>query len=323
MNFNRLDLNLLLVFDAIFREGNITRAGQRLGLSQPAVSAALARLRDVMGDPLFIRNSSGVTPTARATEIAEPLDAALCSIRDLLQEQLQFDPLSSRRCFRILMPDVGGLHLLPRLLEHIRDIGSDISIATTQIANDEQLAQLEKGTKDLAVGVWSYLTPARGFYRQPLFTDSFVCVTRSDHQGLDSPATLDQLLQASHIVVSNDECSQGPLERMLAPLSLSLKVAVRIPHYLAVPMILERSDLVVIMPARPASIFAQAYGFRIVPLAFKLPSFEVCQYWHHRFNRDPGLNWLIGVMHKLFADSAPIGPNTVVATSRHLQVAGR
>jgi DNA-binding transcriptional LysR family regulator len=308
MNIARLDLNLLLVFDAIYQEGNITHAGARLGLSQPAVSAALARLRDLMGDPLFIRTNRGVVPTERAKQLAEPLEGALNAIRSLLQEQSSFDPIASQRCFRILMLDVGEMNLLPRLLQHLHEIGSHISIATTQITTDAQLELLERGSMDLAVGFWPSLTPARGFFKQLLFVDSFACLTRADHPSISNPVTLEELLRASHVVVSSHANSTGPLDRVLAQLGVNLKVAVRTPHYLAVPMILEQLNLAVVMPARPAAIFARNYGFRVVPLGFNLPTIDVCQYWHQRFARDPGLMWLTSTIHKLFADGSPIGP---------------
>jgi DNA-binding transcriptional LysR family regulator len=308
MSIARLDLNLLLIFDAIFQEGNITRAGARLGLSQPAVSASLARLRDLIGDPLFIRTNRGVLPTERAKQLAEPLEEALNKIRELLQEQSVFDPITSTRCFKILMLDVGEMNLLPRLLQHLQEIGSSLSIATTQISGEEQLDMLERGSMDLAIGYWPHLTSERGFHRQVLFADSFACLVRADHPDIDDPVSLDALLQASHIVVSSRENSVGPLDAVMVQRGVSLKIAARIPHYLAVPMILERSDLVVVMPARPATMFARDPRFRVVSLGFDLPSFDVCQYWHQRFSRDPALAWLTRTMHTLFSDGAPIGP---------------
>jgi DNA-binding transcriptional LysR family regulator len=197
---------------------------------------------------------------------------------------------------------------LPRLLQYLQEIGSSISIATTQISTEEQLDLLERGSMDLAVGYWPHLTESRGFYRQLLFADSFACLVRSDHSGISNPVTLDELLKASHVVVSSREGSAGPLDPVVAQLGVTVKIAARIPHYLAVPMILERSDLMVVMPARPAALFARNPQFRAVPLGFKMPSFDVCQYWHQRFSRDPGIQWLTSSMHTLFADSAPIGP---------------
>jgi DNA-binding transcriptional LysR family regulator len=300
MSIARLDLNLLLIFDAIIQEGNITRAGARLGLSQPAVSAALARLRDVIGDPLFIRTRHGVVPTERAKQIAQPLEAALNAIRELLQQQALFDPITSDRCFRILMLDVGEMNLLPRLLNHLREIGSPLSVATTQISGETHLDLLERGGADVAFGYWPHLTQARGFDRQVLFTDHFACLARAGHPHLSDPVTLDELLQAAHIVVSSREDGAWPLRDVLPP--TGIRVVARIPHYLAVPLMLEQSDLVVVMPARPAAVFARDPRFHVYRLGFDLPSFEVCQYWHQRFGRDPGLQWLTRTMQKLLIE---------------------
>jgi DNA-binding transcriptional LysR family regulator len=300
MSITRLDLNLLLVFDAIYQECSITKAGARLGLSQPAVSAALARLRDVIGDPLFVRTSRGVAPTERAKQIAEPLEGALNSIRELLQQQAAFDPVTSERCFRILMLDVGEMNLLPRLLNHLTKIGSRLSVATTQINGEAQLEALDRGSADLAFGFWPHLTAERGYHKQVLFKDRFACLARAKHPHLSDPATLDELLQASHIVVSSREGSLGPLRPVLT--ARRIRVVARIPHYLAVPLLLEQSDLVVVMPARPAAVFARDKRFHVYDLDFELPSFEVCQYWHQRFDRDPGLRWLTGTMQSLLSE---------------------
>jgi DNA-binding transcriptional LysR family regulator len=300
MSIARVDLNLLLVFDAIYQERSITKASTRLGLSQPAVSAALARLRDVIGDPLFVRTSRGVAPTERAKQIADPLEGALNAIREVLQQQAAFDPVASERCFRILMLDLGEVNLLPRLLNHLKEIGSSLSVATTQISGEAQLDMLARGSADLAFGFWPQLTEERGYHKQVLFTDRFACLARANHPRLSDPATLDQLRGVSHIVVSSRENSTGPLRPVVA--TGDLRVVARIPHYLAVPLILEQSDLVVVMPARPAAVFARDPRFHVYELDFHLPSFDVCQYWHQRFDRDPGLRWLTKTRPVLLAE---------------------
>jgi molybdate transport repressor ModE-like protein len=300
MSNARIDLNLLLIFDAIYQEGSITRAATRLGLSQPAVSAALARLRDVIGDPLFVRTSGGVAPTERAKQIADPLEGALDAIRKLLQQQAAFDPITSERCFRILMLDLGEMNLLPRLLKHLSEIGSSLSVATTQISGEAQLEMLGRGSADIAFGFWPHLTEERGYRRQVLFTDRFACLARANHPRLSDPTTLDQLRTVSHIVVSSREHSAGPLRPVVE--AGDLRVVARIPHYLAVPLILEQSDLVVVMPARPAAVFARDPRFHVYELGFDLPPFDVCQYWHQRFDRDPGLRWLTKMVQSFLAE---------------------
>ncbi|MDB5642343.1 MAG: LysR family transcriptional regulator, partial [Hyphomicrobiales bacterium] len=249
----RFDLNLLLLFDAIMAERNLTRAGQRLGLSQPAVSAAVARLRDLLCDPLFVRTSHGVTPTAKANRIAKPLSEALRAILELTSDELNFDPATSSRIFTIMMPDVGELNILPRLLSRIQRLPSDISISVAPISSTDEGHALEAGKVDLAIGNWPGLSTERGFQSRLLFQDSFVCLVRSGNPLVGEEATLSDLLAAAHIVVGRGHEAQSPISRLAGLASAKWKIAARIPHYLGVPGLLNDTDLVAIMPARPAA----------------------------------------------------------------------
>ena len=302
----KFDLNLLLVFDALIKERNVTRAGERLGLSQPAVSAALGRLRVFFQDPLFARTSQGMLPTQRAQELIEPLGRALHIIEETVQLQTEFDPSESQRKFSILMMDIGEMDFLPRLLRHLRKIGSSVCLETTQPATakdyDPMLA-FEAGSIDLALGYWPQFNKRRGFERQCLFTDSFVCVVRKDHPKIGKAITLEQVADASHVVVTTHGNTDGVIERALVQQNLTRKVVVKVPHFLAVPAIVTNSDLVATIPKGFANVLARIHPLRLLPPPFKLSPFEVSVYWHCRFNHDPGLKWIIGTIGALFSDA--------------------
>lgn len=294
MDQARIDLNLLLVFDAVAREGNVTRAGRRLGLSQPAVSAALARLRDLLSDPLFVRTTAGMTPTKRARELIDPVEQALGLIRDSLQSQSLFDPRSSNRAFNVLMVDVGEAAFLPPIIQQLRTLGSDVCINAVQPANDraDQIAQLESGTVDLALGHWPRFSLRQGFYKERLFVESFVCVVGTDNALVGRAITLKQFAKLSHIVVATSGNSDGTIERALSKLGIVRKVALRVPHFLAIPHIVEDSDLIATIPLDIARTIVDRRRLRILPLPFHVSHFEVSQYWHKRFHHEPGLEWL-------------------------------
>ena len=303
MDQSRIDLNLFLVFDAVAREGNVTRAGKRLGLSQPAVSAALARLRNLIGDPLFVRTRSGMVPTQRASTLMEPVDQALGLIRQTLQEQSDFDPRQSSRAFNIQMIDMGEVVFLPQIIQLLRDTESRVSVNTVQPAGNhaEQIAMFESGSINLALGYWPKFSARRGFYKERLFSESFACVARRNHPSIGRSLTLRQFVELPHLVIMTDGSSDGMVERSLSRSNVSRKIAARVPHFLAIPSILENSDLIATIPLGVAKVLAVRRRLKIMPAPLEMPHFEVSQYWHKRFHREPGLTWLRGIVQNFFA----------------------
>jgi DNA-binding transcriptional LysR family regulator len=299
------DLNLLIVFEAIYHHRSLTRAGLRLGLSQPAVSAALARLRDLFADPLFVRTSHGVVPTRRAEEIAIPLEPLLDSLRQMMRQEVHFDPSKSTRSFRLLMPDAGELHILPQLVKHLRRVAPNTSIVSEQIMGVEQFRLLEEGKMDAAIGHWPDLPSERNFLKKCLFVDSFSCLVRRGNKLLSTRASRDDLARASHVVVSRSETSPSPTDMLLRSLGSKCRVAARVPHYMAVPRLLEGADLVSVMPTRLAATFAGTNTrLRTVALDFSMPAFDVSLYWHRGFAKDSALTWLLDTMTDLFRDTS-------------------
>jgi len=302
MNMMDLDLNLLRVFDAIETEGSVTVAGERIGLSQPAMSNALARLRTLFGDPLFVRTPRGMRPTPFAQQLAQPVREALRLIQSALLQHAGFEPGSSGNTFRFWMSDIGEMVFLPGLLERVKYDAPGVKIEVVRIPIKDVHAALEAGALDLAVGFLPGLTT--GMRRQPLFREHYVCMLRADHPVIGAKISAKQFREAAHVLVSYAGTGHQMIEETFVAAGLSARIAVRVPHFLVVPMILARTDLVVTVPSRVAAVFAQLGNFKVLKLPLDMPDFEVRLYWHERFHQDPANRWLRQVMTELYAEQA-------------------
>src|ERR1039458_1075695 len=200
MNMIDLDLNLLRAFDAIATEGSVTVAGERIGLSQPAMSNALARLRTLFGDPLFVRTPRGMRPTPFAQQLAQPVREALRLIQTALQQHAGFEPRSSGNTFRFYMSDIGEMVFLPGLLERVKRDAPGVKIEVLRIPTKDIHAALEAGGIDLAVGFLPGLTT--GMRQQPLFREHYMCMLRADHPVIGTRISAKQFREAAHVLVS-------------------------------------------------------------------------------------------------------------------------
>ena len=300
MNVTDLDLNLLRAFDAIATEGSVTVAGERIGLSQPAMSNALARLRQLFDDPLFVRTPRGMRPTPFAQQLAQPVREALRLIQGALQQHAGFDPRSSGNTFSLFMSDIGEMVFLPGLLERIKRDAPGVKIEVVRIPIKDVHTALEAGTLDLAVGFLPGLTT--GMRQQPLFREHYVCMLRADHPVIGATISAKQFRVAAHVLVSYAGTGHQVIAETFLAAGLSARIAVRVPHFLVVPMILARTDLIVTVPSRVAAIFARLGNFKVLPLPLRMPSFEVRLHWHERFHQDPANRWLREVMAELYAE---------------------
>ncbi len=302
MNVMDLDLNLLRAFDAIATEGSVTAAGERIGLSQPAMSNALARLRTLFGDPLFVRTPRGMRPTPFAQQLASPVREALRLIQTALQQHAGFDPRSSANTFRFHMSDIGEMVFLPGLLERIKHDAPGVKIEVVRIPIKDVHTALEAGELDLAVGFLPGLIT--GMRQQPLFREHYVCMLRAGHPLKGARISAKQFRAAAHVLVSYAGTGHQVIEETFVEEGLSARIAVRVPHFLVVPMILARTDLIVTVPSRVAAVFAQLGNFNVLKLPLPMPSFEVRMHWHQRFHQDPANRWLRQVMTELYAEQA-------------------
>ena len=296
MNIKELDLNLLRVFDAVLRGRGVTAAAAQLSLTQPAVSNALARLRAAFDDALFLRTPQGMEPTPFARELAEPVRQALALLEAALAHGPGFDPASSSRSFRFYMSDLGQIEFLPPLLERMRCIAPQVRLEALTLEPEDIGAALAAGSLDLAVGFLPALGPP--LRRRALFKDPYLCLLRADHP--ISTLTRKTFVEASHALVSY-RGGHRVVEESLERAGVGRRVVLRVPHFTVVPMVLERTDLILTLPARVARVFERRGSLKALPPPIPIPPAEVAMHWHERFEADAGNRWLREQLAELFA----------------------
>jgi DNA-binding transcriptional LysR family regulator len=289
MNLANFDLNLLRVLEALFVEQNVGRAAARLRLSQPATSNALARLREAMKDPLFVRGRSGMVPTARALELRGPLTVALRQLQEALSPPAPFTPETAKQTFVIAASDHAQLIVLPQLaLRFVRHPG--LKLRVVPLGRDFPSAELESGEVDLVVGVFD-LAPGdrapRGLKRQVLVNEKFVLVGRQKHPALKHPERLDLSLPQLH--VSPRGGTEGKFDRKT---KLRRNVVLFMPHYLVTPWVLTSTDLIAALPERVARRFAEVFPLQLVPVPISHEALRVQQMWHPHRQAQPAHRWL-------------------------------
>ncbi|HYQ15317.1 MAG TPA: LysR family transcriptional regulator [Polyangiaceae bacterium] len=297
MNINAVNLNLLVAFDALFEELSVTAAARRAGVTQPAMSNTLAQLRALFGDPLFLRHRTGLTPTARAKQLAEPIRSGLRLLQGALVGQ-SFDAATSKRRFVIAASDYVELVLLPSLLRRLQERAPGVRLQLRPWGLHEAPPELARGEVDLMLGFYDKLPPHH--HEQALFADEYVCVVRRRHPTVKNKLTLAQYLQLSHVLVSSRADSPGSVDRALAALGKQRTVGARVSHFLTVPVLVSRTDFVAALDRRVAEVFASPLGLKLFPPPLKLPKGTIGQVWHDQQDGDPGQRWL----RELIADVA-------------------
>jgi DNA-binding transcriptional LysR family regulator len=304
---DNIDLKLLKVFEAIHRCASLSKAADRLGLSQPAVSQALARLRERFDDPLFVRTPQGMEPTPHANELLRMVTVAIAAIEDTMAFRPVFNAASSRRLFRIGVTDIGQIVLLPQLLPHLREQAPRVEVEALSIS-DQTGSMLETGEIDLAVGFIAQID-AR-FYQQALFDERFVCLARAGHPRIRDSMSLDAYVAEEHVVVTTSGTGHLVVDRTVERLKIERKVALRIPSFLALSTIVGSTDLLCTLPRRAGLIMARHGDVSVWDLPFELPAYTVRQHWHERQQYDPGCQWLRRTIAGLFGQGGPaaLGP---------------
>ena len=300
MNLAGIDLNLLLVLEALLVERSVTRAGTAIGLSQPATSNALARLRAVLDDPLLVRVPGGMRPTPRAAALAGPLKQALATLRHALAEAAPFDPASAQATMTLGLTDYGALVVLPPLLRelHARAPGIDVRVRSVPAAS--LFEALAAGEIDLALAPFRQVPPR--FHQQRLFEDTLCSILRARHPLARGRLTAAKFLRAEHVVVSLGE-GRAPVDEILQRRGLSRRIALYVPHFAVVPHVVLATDLIATIPARLARGFASLGGMRLARTPFDVPGFEMSLVWHDHQHDDPARRWLRGVLVGLFSPS--------------------
>jgi DNA-binding transcriptional LysR family regulator len=295
-----IDLNLLSVFQEVYRERQISAAARRLGLTQSAVSNALARLRRTFGDELFVRTAYGMQPTPLAQQMAEPIGAAMAQVALALSQRSRFDPATSGRRFTVAMTDVGEVYFMPVLIERCRALAPGVEIASRR-ANPLSLKDdMETGRVDLAIGAFEDVSEA--LYHRALFRQPFVSMFRKDHPLAKGKVDLERFVAAPHLIV---DAAQSPYDRnngLLEKAGVTAGTRFRVPHFTAVPYIVSTSELVVTVPQKLAESAANPFGLKWIEPPLALPALQTNVFWHRRFNHDPGIQWLRGLIADVFAE---------------------
>lgn len=298
MNILDFDLNLLAVFDAVFAESSISRAADRLGLSQPAVSNALARLRKTTGDRLFVRLANGMAPTPYAERIAAPIAQGLAAIRMSMAQSQGFDAAVSDRSFVLYLTDLGEAFFLPRLLALLGRNAPGVKIRTLPTPPEAAREALRSGAVDLAVG--NLPDFQAGFYQQRLFREHYVCVVGRDHSGIGSRISPRRFAASRHAIVAPAGTGHGIIERSLIEHGLEDRIVLRVQNFLVLTSIVAMTDLIAIVPHSVGSQLSRQDHVKLVPVPIPIPAFDVKLCWHERFHDDVGNRWLRSQFAELF-----------------------
>ena len=303
MELHELDLNLLVVFNQLLVERRVSKVAENLGISQPAVSNSLAKLRKLFGDELFLRTPKGMEPTPFADQLAESVSYALAMIHSGVNQRTTFEPATAKRAFTIGMTDIGEIYFLPALIEHLRTEAPGITLSTVRNAAVNLRDELESGKVDLGVGLLPQLKA--GFFQRRLFTQSYVCLMRRGHRLDKRKISLAEFSAAEHLVVISAGTGHGKVDELLQRSGVERSVRLTVPHYVSVGHILRGSDLIATVPERLANRLIEPFGLAKVPHPAKLPDVAINVFWHAKYHRSPDNRWLRGVVFDLFGDEDP------------------
>jgi len=292
MDLHGIDLNLLVAFDALMAERSVTRAGARIGRTQPAMSAALSRLRSLLRDDLFVRGASGLQPTLRAMDLAEPLGRALADIQRTLEFTQVFDPQSSNVSFNLGLSEHPTFVFLPRLVERLRELAPAITLRVRSFtARDDAVTMLDGGEIDLAIGVPPTIAAGRILTRA-LFEERFVCIVRKGHVAAGAALDLEAFLNLSHLLVSPENERFGHVDAALAKLGLRRRLALTLPQMYAAPTLVARSDMIATLMGGVVLASGHANEVCVLDPPLELDPVAFVLSWHKRNDGHPAQRWL-------------------------------
>jgi DNA-binding transcriptional LysR family regulator len=299
MRLSKLDLNLFVVFEAIYDKRNLTRAAEVLNITQPAVSNALARMRKALNDPLFVSTPAGMKPTPMAENIVGRVREALQLLDSSVHEGDVFDPASSARVFRLSMSDLSEALVLPALGELLQRHAPGMHVHSYHTDRRELATALANGSVDLAIDAPLIDDPY--LHQASAERDRYACMVRLDHPFAGPVLSLDDYLAMGHIHVSSRRTGSGHVDAELARLGLRRNIQMRVQHYMAAPLVAMRSDLALTAPVR----LLRRYPGRILELPFEVPALEYRCYWHRSADRDQANQWLREQLIRLLREAGP------------------
>jgi len=295
-----IDLNLLVVFQQMFQSRHVSMVAKRLGVSQPTVSNALARLRRTFGDELFVRTAQGMQPTPYAQRISEPIALALASVSQALNQEERFDPGSSERRFVIAMTDVGEIHFMPALVERCSKVAPQVRISSVRAGAVDWQQNMETGQIDLAIGAFADV--AESLYHRRLFSQPYVTMFRKGHRFGERTIDLKEFLAARHLFVTSQESPYDQINARLEKAGIARSVHFQVPHFTAVPYIISTTDMVVTVPSKLAEQACGPFGLAFIQPPLRLPALHTNIFWHRRYNQDSGNQWLRGLIAECFKE---------------------
>lgn len=298
------DLNLLPVLVAIHEHGSVTAAAQHLGMSQPSVSTALSKLRQRYGDPLFHRAGHGMKATPRLRALIQPLREALTRMDDTFASEAAFTPQTTQRTFTFAMSDLGEMVFMPKILKRLRELAPRAAVRSVAASAAQIERGLETGEIDMAVGYFPDLRE-KSFLEKHLFYHHFVCLLRANHPVTASSLSMAQFLGLEHAVVYGAGRTNEIFERYLRAKKIHRRVVLETPHFLSIPSIISRSDLVVTVPHAVGSFVKDVHvNIRVAQPPMRTPKIDLKLHWHRNFQRDAKNKWLREVVADLFTDES-------------------
>ncbi|MHC1550732.1 LysR family transcriptional regulator [Phyllobacterium sp. K27] len=302
MDLYGIDLNLLVAFDALMAERSVTRAGARIGRTQPAMSAALSRLRTLLRDELFVRSPNGLQPTPRALDLAEPIAHALGEIQRTLEFTHEFDPSTSTISLTIGLSDHPTFLLLPRLVAILRNKAPGTTLQVRNFTNrDDAIARLDGGEVDLTIGVPP--TPTGRILNVRLFDERFVCIMRRNHPAAGAVLSLENFLSLSHLLVSPENERFGVVDVALAKMGLKRRLALTLPNMYAAPALVASSDMIATVMEGVVSASGHADQLAVSKLPLELEPVQFVMSWHRRNDTHPAQRWFRSCVLGAFPDT--------------------
>jgi DNA-binding transcriptional LysR family regulator len=297
VKLSSVDLNLLVVLEALLSERHVTRAATRVGLSQSATSHAFARLRELYRDPLLVRSAGSFSLTPRAVALLPAVSRSLSELRATISGEPAFAPRSAQRVFTLGTVDYGQAVLLPRLLPLLEQEAPGIDLAIVNAPNLSEL--LDEGRIDLTLQPGDTIPKHQRSLE--LFEDGFVCMVRKRHPSVGSKLTLSQYLALRHVVVAPSGEPGSTVDSELAKRGKQRRVALRVPGFLIVPVIISKSDFINTGPQRLAERLVHVHSVRLLPPPLPIPQFTISMAWHARLDNDPAHTWLRGAVSRVAA----------------------
>jgi DNA-binding transcriptional LysR family regulator len=305
-HLHEIDMNLLVTFNQLMIDRRVSKVAEQFGMTQPGVSNALAKLRRIFEDDLFLRTPAGMVPTPFAEQLAEPVGYALAMIQSGLNQQLTFDPRKVKGEMTIGMTDIGEIVFLPKLLERLSQAAPGVRLSTLRNTAVNLRDEMEAGKVSLAIGYLPQLKS--GFFQRRLFHQRYVCLFRKGHRLEKAALAMSDFVSAEHLVIVSTGTGHSKVDELMERAGIERTVRLTIPHFVSVGHILSGSNLVATVPEQLAVELSEPFGLVYRPHPVKLPQIAINVFWHAKMHRAPANQWLRGMVFDLFGEGGAREP---------------